>query len=212
MKPIIFCDFDGVLNQFPYSYSKDTDGSHAVIVEKNGHINYGFLREDFDSSHFFIPNNFTLVDSSKGVFPITYSSEMVTRLRNLIVEDVVDFVWLSTWREEAVQHINPLFNFPDHVTYLNWQQRFSDYNHAGKGHAIMDYFEEHPDQLPRKMVWLDDVATRGYVNWFADMGFQPEATYGMLSDRLPSERLVIQTNELYGISRTELDVIENFVK
>lgn len=209
MKPILFCDFDGVINQFPYLWKQETDGSHDKVVEYGGQMNYGFFHKDFDDDKFFRADEFVMLPTHKGTFPISYSNEMVDRLRSLIVDDKVHFVWLTTWREEAVSLLNPMFDFPEHVNYLHWQRRMSDYNHAGKGHAIMDYFGSYPEQSERKMVWLDDVATRSYENWREGEGFVTAS--GFNQEELPADRLVLKTHDAYGISRAEMDFIEAFV-
>lgn len=209
MKPVLFCDFDGVINQFPYRYERETDGSHAIAVEYGGHTNYGFTREWFDGDEFFEPTDFILLETVKGTFPINYSSEMVERLRKLIVDDRIHFVWLTTWREEAVRLLNPLFGFPEHVTFLPWMQKLSDYNHGGKAHAVMDYFEEDVRRRDGKMVWLDDVATKGFETWSDTEGFfDSKATVRF---GFPNESLIMVTDEFYGISRAGMNVIESFV-
>lgn len=210
MKPIIFCDFDGVINQFPYRWVKESDGSHDKEVEYGGHTNYGFFHKDFNDEKFFRADEFTMMPTHKGTFALSYSSEMVDRLRKLIVDDLVHFVWLTTWRAEAVSLLNPLFNFPEHVNYLEWSNKMSDHNHAFKGYAIFDYFDEHPDERERKIVWLDDVATRGYANWREGEGFGSASLEA--ADNLPDNRLVLLTDGLYGISRAEMNMIEEFVR
>lgn len=209
MKPVLFCDFDGVINQFPYRYERDTDGSHDVAIEYGGMMNYGFRREWFDDSKFFEPTDFVMLDTIKDIFPIFYSSEMVERIRNLILEDKVKFVWLTTWREEAVRLLNPLFGFPEGVTFIPWMQKLSDYNHAGKAHAVMNYFEEDLSRRDGKMVWLDDVATKGFETWSDSEGFfDSKATVRF---GFPDDSLVMVTNEFFGITRSGMSTIENFV-
>lgn len=216
MKPVLFCDFDGVINQFPFKYARETDGSHNVVLEYNGQTSYGFLREEFDNEKFFEHTNFVMLETYKGTFPISYSSEMVERLRNLILSDKVEFIWLTTWRDEAVRLLNPMFDFPDNLTFLHWQSRMSDYNHAGKSHAVMDYFEEDPTRLGRKMVWLDDVATRDFKTWDDKTGFienkRAEMTgYNSSVKVFPENKLIMLTDEFFGISKAGMSAIENFV-
>lgn len=209
MKPILFCDFDGVINQFPYRWEKETDGSHDKEIEHAGSTNYGFFHDDFDDDRFFRADEFVMLPTYKGTFAISWSSEMVERLRNLILEDKVDFVWLTTWREEAVSLLNPLLGFPQHVNYLYWTRKMSDYSHAGKGHAVMDYFSSYPEQAGRKMVWIDDVATRNYCNWREGDGFMENKKAEHVG--FPDSKLILLTDEYYGISRAEMKAIESFV-
>lgn len=209
MKPVLFCDFDGVINQFPYTYMRETDGSHVLAVEYGGHTNYGFLKSFYNEELFFPSDEFFLLDTVKGTFPINYSNEMVDRLRKLIVEDKVEFIWLTTWRDEAVRLLNPLFGFPEHVGFLPWQQKMSDYNHAGKGHAAMDYFEDNPSFRDRGMIWLDDVATRRLETWHEDSGFVENEAAERLG--FPKDKLIMLTDESFGITRAGMDAIEEFV-
>lgn len=209
MKPILFCDFDGVINQFPFRYEKETDGSHDVIIEHHEQTNYGFLWDNFDEENFFKYTDFVMLNTIKGTFPITYSKDMVNRLCKLILSDKVEFVWLTTWREEATHLLNPLFEFPESVTFIPWTQKMSDYNHAGKAHAIMNYFEEDDKRLERKMIWLDDVATRRLENWDENEGFITN-TY-LDTFNFPEEKLIILTDEFYGLSKKGMSTIEDFV-
>lgn len=209
MKPLMFVDFDGVINQFPYRWEKESDGSHQREVTHGGYTNYGFFHNDFDGEKFFHPDEFVMLPTSKGTFAISYSSEMVSRLRSLVVNDTVEFVWLSTWREEAVSLLNPMFGFPEHVNYLYWQTKMSDYGHAGKGHALIDYFANYPEKMERRTVWIDDVATRNYFNWREGEGFIKNNQADHVG--LPESKLILLTDEIYGLSRAELDAVEAFV-
>lgn len=210
MKPILFCDFDGVINQFPYRWEKETDGSHDKEIEHGGRTSYGFFYDDFNDEKFFRADEFAMVSTSKGAFPISYSSEIAERIKRLIVDDVVHFVWLTTWRDEAVSLLNPLLGLPEHVNYLHWTQKMSDYNHAGKGHAIMNYFGQNPEQAERSMVWIDDVATRNYYNWRESNGFVNNNKDNHVG--FPDSKLILLTDEYYGISRAEMQAIEAFVR
>lgn len=211
MKPVIFCDVDGVVNQFPYRYERETDGSHDVAVEYGGMMNYGFRRAWFDESVHFRDTDFVMVDTVKGLFPIVYSSEMVERLRLLIFSDAVEFVWLSTWREEAVRLLNPLFGFPSSVGFLPWLDRRGDSSQNGKLNAVVDFFVQRPEFVDRKMVWLDDVATKGFETWVSGVGFvTPKvdlSDYGVNVDGL-----IVKTDEFFGLSREELTAVEGFVR
>lgn len=210
MKPILFCDFDGVINQFPYRWAKETDGSHNREIVHAGQVNYGFFDKDFDNKKFFTADEFAMLATHKGTFAISYSGEMIERLRKLIVDDLVHFVWLTTWRNEAVSLLNPMFGFPRNVNYLEWDNKMSDHNHVFKGFAIMDYFDAHPEQSERKMVWLDDVVTKYSANWEEYKGFVEPLDSERF--KLPKNNLVLYTDEKYGLSRAQMEAVELFVK
>lgn len=214
MKPVLFCDFDGVINQFPYIYNRvmdadDRAGFEAVGLEiiKLGLNDWALQKQVFDDSKFFAPDGRFFAKAENGEFLINYSSEMVDRLRSLIVSDKVEFIWLTTWREHTAM-LNEKLGFPDMVSWLPWQQRMSDYNHAGKGHAIADWFEDNPEFSDRKWVWLDDVATRSFCNWNENEGFvEPPRKLEAANINC----LILDTDDTWGISREQMNIIETFV-
>ena len=215
MKPVLFCDFDGVVNQFPFLYEKvhnDVEREEFITegleVITHGLNEYALRKQVCDEQVFFVPDSRFMAKAGNGEFMINYSSEMVSRLRGLIESDEVEFVWLTTWREHTVQ-LDKQFGFPeDKVTWLPWQQRMSDYNHSGKGWAIDDWFEEHSEFVERRWVWLDDIATRSYCNWNDFDGFvKPDRKLEYAS----KDCLILDTDDTWGISREQLNMIESFV-
>lgn len=214
MKPILFCDFDGVINQFPYLYKRVSNDfereefiNAGLEVLQVGSDVWALQRNVCDKEKFFAPDGRFVAKAENGEFLISYSSEMVERLRRLIVSDAVEFVWLTTWRQYT-DRLNEELGFPDIVSWLPWQQRMSDYNHMGKGHAISYWFEDHPEFADRKWVWLDDVATSRFSNWNEDEGFvEPSFTL----DNVNSNCLILDTDDMWGLSRAQFDKIESFV-
>lgn len=216
MKPVLFCDFDGVLNQFPYIYNRVVDdydraGFTAVGLEfiTIGMNEWALQRQVCDEEVFFNPDGRFVAKAGNGEFLISYSSEMIDRLRSLIIEEDIEFVWLTTWREHT-SLLNKHLGFPeDKVSWLPWQQKMSDYNHAGKSHAISDWFEEHPEFADRRWVWLDDVATRSFCNWNEDEGFVEPARVLEVANK---NCLIIDTDDTWGISRAQMNIIEAFIE
>lgn len=215
MKPVLFCDFDGVINQFPFLYERiDNDFDREMFTSEGFEIithglnEYALRKQVCDEKVFFYSDKRFTAKAGNGEFLINYSSEMVSRLRDLIVTDKVEFVWLSTWREHTVA-INTEFSFPeDKVSWLPWQQKMSDYTHSGKGWAVADWFEEHPEFVDRKWLWLDDVATRSYYNWNEYDGFiEPSRKLEFANENC----LILDTDDIWGISRAQLNKIEEFV-
>lgn len=215
MRPILFCDFDGVINQFPFIHQRvinDEDRADYITegleIVTHGLNEYALRKQVCDEKVFFYPDSRFVAKAGNGEFIINYNSEMVSRLKGLIDSDVIEFVWLTTWREHTVQ-LDEKFGFPaDKVSWLQWQQKMSDYNHAGKGWAIDDWFEEHPEFNKRRWVWLDDVATRSYYNWNEYEGFiKPTRSL----EHANHDCLVLDTDDTWGISKKQLNMIEEFV-
>ena len=210
-KPILFCDFDGVLNTFPYKYHRINDeferenyAADGLEILQHGANEYALQRYPIDEEQYFRADERFIAAAGNGSFIIHYSSEMVDRIRNLIDTGKIEFVWLSTWRAHTIT-LNEHLNFRN-VSWLDWEQKMSDYNQVFKKVAIRDYFTENE---PRPFIWLDDVATIGSVNFpEEDDGWDANPLFKKYD--LPS--LIIKPFEQFGISRVELDAIEKFVE
>lgn len=216
MKPVLFCDFDGVLNQFPYVYHRVLDEadreeftSAGLEFIALGASEWALQKQSCDEDKFFAPDSRFVAKADNGEFLISYSSEMIERLRKLVVSGEVEFVWLTTWREHT-NMLNLQFGFPeDKVSWLPWFNKRSDYSHAGKGKAIEAWFEDHPEFVDRRWVWLDDVATARFSNWNELEGFVEP---GLVLENVNGDCLILDTDEQWGLSKAELAALEGFVR
>ncbi len=143
---------------------------------------------------------------------IHYSTELISKLRKMIVQDRVEFVWLTMWNEQAPKLLNKLFGFPKDV--INWQvwPRRDDYYQVSKPMAIKDFYSKVPRSERRPFIWVDDVATYSSVTW--PMFAEGEYKYGPnpFKKQFGVDALILQTNPHYGIQRAEWQAIEYYVE
>lgn len=243
IKPYLFCDVDGVLNALMYykiwvgpELPPDTPWWDPMMTDRK---NWGVERYKEDLKKEFLIDReacTTLPAKQNGWGDITeekklilhWSSEVINTLRDLINSGKVDFYWLTTWRDDAVNLLNPLFDFPESTPFLQWQNRgMSDYNQSGKGSAIYDLFrdkevwednkpyptrrlltDEEAAEVRKPFIWLDDVATSGSVNF-------PPSQYrrqNHIQKTFKTKNLTIKTKPRSGINRKELAAIIRFAE
>lgn len=178
LKPILFCDVDGVI--------RARDGK-----------TYSGNPSDFNPETHYDMDQHTVFTDRDDPWLFHYSTEMVKELRSLIEDDLVEFKWNTNWRSYAVSRLNPMFNFPDHITFLDIAYDKKAYAQEYKGHGISSFLADTPE---RPFIWLDDVATASFVDGINQNKF----------DHLTGERLIIQTKEQYALSRADIAEIRKF--
>ena len=211
-KPIFFCDVDGVLNALPFERTwTGTEKIHGVYDpalwdSKNWRVDRvePDIKKSFalDQEPVVLLNKNHHYDASEPKFSelqLRYSSTLIKRIRRLITEDKIAFVWLTSWKTEAVRLLNTEFGFPETTPFLDWAT-WSDLGQARKGWALLEFLESLDQKVP--WVWVDDVATENYVarRYHDD---RLDANFG--------PRLIIQTDPMWGINRNEMSRIEKFV-
>lgn len=216
-RPIFFCDFDGVLNAFPFEdvwTGPDDITSYDKVMHHPEYWEKQRLLPNL-KTHFDLDKEIVIEDSNGVRHKIIYSSELIERIKNLIHMNTLEFVWLTAWREQTQTLLNPLFDFPVTTPYLHWYSRRSDYNEFGKTEAITQAFEAHPEANDIPFVWVDDVATKNKQNLdttrpnFVD---NQRNYHRSEFSKIPAEKLIIATDPRWGISRKELAAIENFAQ
>jgi len=164
----IYLDVDGVLNAFPAANDK-------VMVTEWPLFESTYVEVGFNS------------------YKITIARGLIEALGNLSARDDVEIVWLTTWREAAVNALCPAFDIPgtnwtvvtDGEPVEGYQRRFSDYSWWWKAQAMATHLDANPvDQV----VWLDDDqpvftdAVNFIVNRYGDTDFlliAPITEYGL---------------------------------
>lgn len=215
MKPILFLDFDGVINALPYKRNWiGPDGVGLYDPELNNPKNWEYITlTPNEETHF--PLDTVKKATHRGrEYTITYSAELVDALRELIVEDKVHFIWLTTWREATQTELNPMLDFPaDKAGWIEWQDTNLSYDNPqlGKFWGLCDYIErrEREGSLEKDtpLMWVDDVATIGFNN-LSDYEMEYRKKHPTPLERYPS--LVLTTNADFGISRAELKSLQSF--
>lgn len=194
MKPILFADFDGVINAFIYDDRIVSEDTHFALDTVDYAVSLG------------------------KKYTLNFSSELVNQFRDLIVDDAVKWLWLTTWRDEAVTNLNPVLGFPEgKAGYLPWQDTtISTTNpQIGKYFGLNDYILEQEDRgllLPgTPIIWVDDVATMGFADLSeTDIQRLQNNPYPQPMFHYPT--LIIKPDMRWGISRAEMQQIHDFIE
>ena len=201
--PIMYCDFDGVinaLNRFPEwndPNSKPTELDYIFQDPTKWHVETYPVPND---THY-APDNEQEVEFRGRQYIIQWSSELIEELNSIINSQKINFVWLTTWKEYTDSLLNDLLGLNVLTgSWLNFPQRGGGF--SGKLEALIDLTSTVPNSPP--FVWVDDEDTRGLENHD-----NPENT--RLADMTGTKTLVIQPNPDYGISRKEIESIKKFI-
>lgn len=203
---VAFFDIDGVLNAIPYERVLGTSS-----------VGDGWTRIQGDPDKYFVLDkqrrvNFVDECGRNRALQFNFSSELIEKVNSLIDEGLIEFTWLTTWREQSSTAARVL-GLPEGLPWVNWSPLgLTDYYQYGKGVAIEELYLDGKES--RRFIWIDDVATESRVNfpepvereeWFVD----PDGE----DDVFPKvEQLVIQTDSRFGISRAEWEAIEKFAR
>lgn len=180
---VFFSDVDGVV--------------HGRHFEKNGDK---IERYPDENLHFDMNASFWFVEDG---YKFYWSEEMVDWIYSLISSGAVDFKWLTKWKQHAVNKLNPIFGFPEYVTYLDWHAPKSDVNHDGKGVALLELYKNLAEDERTPFIWVDDIATRNYI---------PGSKYENVFKELKVPHLIIQTDYRYGITKENQRDINEFIR
>jgi len=195
-----FSDVDGVLH-IPNHIRVNRDGQNVIPFSKEWKHNNEYevveLVRD-PTQHYPITHSEKVVPQADWDFH--WSDEMLAEIRFLINQGWIDFVWLTNWRHHAVNILNPLFNLPEHVSFLPWE--ITD-NHDMKAPALLSFYEQTPIKNRKPFVWVDDKANVDYI---------PEGKFGsFFQTTFQVDALVITTDPQYGLSQQNLADIHDFV-
>lgn len=178
-----FSDVDGVVHGRHF----EKDGQK---IERTPDLNIHF---DMNASFWFKEDGYNFY----------WSEEMVDWIYDLISSGAVDFKWLTKWKHHAVNKLNPIFGFPEYVTYLDWDAPKTDINHDGKGVALLNLYRNLPKEERVPFIWVDDIATRDYI---------PGGKYGQAFKEFKVPTLIIQTDYRYGITKENQAEINRFIE
>lgn len=127
-------------------------------------------------------------------FPITFSETVGKRLQALIDTPEVEFLWLTTWCDDANKWIRPLFGWPtfEVAGRLSPNERENEWWKLTHARRLWEQ-----DKIP--FVWIDD-----------DLGFRDDGASGWINS-LEGQALGIRPNVRVGLTPKLLDNIEEFV-
>lgn len=180
-KPVrIYCDVDGVL--LPFFRLGDSNEPDSYIDTKI----ITPYREEKQTRLFFNQN------------AVDFLSK---------ISQVADFVWLTSWCEQAPMIFDKALNIKS-VGFLNWEQKFSDYEQVFKSVAI----REDQKDSPSKFIWIDDMANRRVDENFTKNGF-------LLGDRQRSQNIIetdrflsINTDSSLGITQENINTVTSWMQ
>lgn len=168
-KPIIYLDFDGVINFFNsrsnYIKNKDT---------------FGYLRRATVT----VPGARGGEDTS---YELNWAAEL---LRALSLLDV-DIIWLTTWREHT-PILERFMQWDKPVGYNHWGGggAWGDSQLSGDSSKKLEAIIEHQTFFPSPFIWLDDEAPKHYYanefmanilkNTAPHLIIMPEEKYGIV--------------------------------
>jgi hypothetical protein len=197
-RPVIYTDFDGVLNAFPDS----------KIQRRGGVGHTGWLKPDdpraslYSSDHAFPLTGNLVVEVPPGRYRLRWSRELADGFHKLAVAGMVELAWLTTWQPYCVNTLDPALGWnPDIVYTVRWydpvtnQGRFS-----GKLDTIFSRlrFETYQED-PSPIIWLDD-----------EECYPARAKY-IETWKPAAPLLMIRPDERIGISRRQWLIIQDFV-
>lgn len=218
--PLLFMDFDGVWNPIN-SYrvwcgeGEPTDLDYAVAESFGDSKNWRTEQYPIDNETHYTPDRNKVVkfQTSRAVF-IQWSTELVEEMNQLIHSQALEYWWLTTWKHDAELILNPEMKLDAKPT--NWidepvstysRNFFIDhYDHlqTGKWLALKEFYQKIPKNQRPPFIWIDDVATAFYEN-----AYNP--TNKRASEELGVECLVIQTDQVHGISREQMSMVREFI-
>jgi hypothetical protein len=223
--PFWFCDVDGVINAIPFErkwvgtdeQAKDTfelmDRNNWALERLHPNLETNFELDNEIVLEFDRNDEYQgILDPKLVTLKIRYSTELITQIRDLIVDNKINFVWLTTWKRQAVTKLNPIFGFPPETPYLEWRTDGDDgqYNKIG---GILDLYDDYkrtnPEETPQPFIWVDDVVTKDYVTTEKD---KSRNYNNVLTSHTSNANLVIQTDPFWGISRDEMNRIQEFIR
>lgn len=184
-RPLLFIDFDGVINQFP----------DDKVMRRQGRT--GWMRPDDPRRAAYAPDNWFRPDRRERLlvrdlgrrFVIRWNAELVARLDALDA----DKWWLSTWQPETAQ-LNRALGV-DWPTVQWYDPVTRDGILTGKRRTILDALKQ-----DRPIVWLDDEETTYNA--------------GLAIQTTPHEAPVLGVgpDSAIGIGRPQMDLVEDFIR
>ncbi len=141
-KPVVVCDFDGVLNalnkHLEYVGEEPFDVLKEIFPKQN---DWKVVVSEIDSKIYFAPDNEKLVDfpayNGTRQVRIQWSSELVAEINKLIDSDEITFLWLTSWRHRAEDILAPTLGLHSRPQYwLDFGDSTRHDYQPGKGDAI----------------------------------------------------------------------------
>lgn len=205
VKTFLVLDFDGVLNQFP----KVAD--EISLGPENRYLDFttGYGRAEGRE------------------YLLTVSDILSRSFQDLLSDDTVQLVWLTTWRRDILAVQDDLLRWtparPAHV--IDFSLKFSDYGNVhSKTEAFTTFFAS--ADTPSRLAWVDDDVIPQVERWIADaaeLADQPKSPYDLDDDdedTFPvvlgrwseADRFLLGPSVVVGIRPSEFAALDAFVR
>lgn len=198
-KPVVFTDFDGVLNAFPDDKLLRRSGVNKVMT---------WAKPDSPYAKMYNPEKAFHLDGNEkahtpvGSWRIHWSSELSDAMYALAVDGIVELWWLSTWQPYCSQILDPMLGWdPMLVDVITWYDPVTKWGReTGKWQTIQRRVRiECEENEPAPIVWIDD-----------DECFEQRAQ--LLEELQPKAPvLMVRPDYRIGISRRQWKLIDTFV-
>lgn len=209
-KPVFFCDVDGVINHLNYIEKWIGEGAPSdldfIFKSRDKWAIEKIEIKDPDKQ--FAPDAATEVklnrlaslpesDPKYKTIHLGWNKELAERVSNLSKK--ANFIWLTTWKSEAIRLLNPLWDI-DSVGYLEWNTN-SDLGATLKWHTVTQFFEDINYAQMDKPAWV----------WVEDDYIANRVALELSDKPDESPHLIIRPNSVWGIDKREIHLIEQFV-
>lgn len=111
--PVVYTDFDGVLNAFP----------DDKVLRRGGVGHTGWMKADdprkplYDAARAFRLDGNRQARTPVGRFRIHWSTELASAMHALAVSGRVELDWLSTWQPYCVNTLDPMLGWDPSVVH-----------------------------------------------------------------------------------------------
>ena len=155
-KPVVFTDFDGVLNAFPDDKLLRRGGVNKVMTWAKPDSPYAKMYNPEKAFH--LDGN-AKAHTPVGSWRIHWSSELSDAMYALAVDGIVELWWLSTWQPYCSQILDPMLGWdPMLVDVITWYDPVTKWGReTGKWQTIQRRVRiECEENEPAPIVWIDD--------------------------------------------------------
>ena len=197
-RPVIFTDFDGVLNAFPDDKIQRRGGvGHTVWLKSDDRRAILYSEE----RAFQLTGN-RVVNVPVGHFRIHWSRELVNAIHALAVDGVAEVNWLTTWQPYCDRILDPVLGWDYTLEHtIQWYDPVTGEGRlTGKFEQICSRLRfERRQNDPSPLIWLDD-----------------EECHAVARARLEELRpaapvLMVRPDERIGVSRRQWSLIQDFI-
>lgn len=202
-KPVMYLDFDGVLNAFPntgiVNYS---DVGHVELVPDPD----GYRTDLYSAKRAFPLDKTAVIDfGRRGFHELHWSDELAGKLYALARGGMLDLRWLSTW-QPYTEMLGDRLGWDDSVvSSVFW---YDPNTHEGR---VMQKL----DLIMNEIIKQRERVERGYdahaIIWVDDGAINNRTITALIHTQLASPLLLISPDARIGISRRQLELIYTFV-